>query len=386
MPHTNNANAAKRKANRADPRKPRFLQKKQKPAKPPAPVLDENGVPVPVELAEVEAALAAAAASAAEAVPRSQHTAIITEFHALEKMIASSKDPLEKRLLLNRQKELGGLQKYQEASLHGGDKNRGGESGKQCVKWLKECKVGVVEADKGKGKEVAPVVVEKGKDGAKVFPKVAREKLRLLDVGAISGTSYSDWSWIDTTCIDLNPQAPHVLKYDFFDYPIPPPDKLFDVVGLSLVVNFIGSLSARGDILLHAHSYLKPAGYLYLVLPLPCLTNSRYMTHERLEGILATTGWAKAKQHDSAKLTYWLLKRTEGERDGKVWKKEEVRKGVRRNNFCIVVGAKDGEEEIEEGGVGNDEEPAEDDVEWAGVQDDVPMDAGEGDEEEWGGC
>ena len=153
-------------------------------------------------------------------------------------------------------------------------------------------------------------------------------------------------------------------------------------------------LDFTGDILLHAHSYLKPAGYLYLVLPLPCLTNSRYMTHERLEGILATTGWAKAKQHDSAKLTYWLLKRSEGERDGKVWKKEEVRKGVRRNNFCIVVGAKEGEEDVEEEeGVGNEEEPVEDQVmgevgeawdagdaaEWGGIEE-------EGAEEEWGGC
>ncbi|KAK4698705.1 25S rRNA (adenine2142-N1)-methyltransferase, partial [Phenoliferia sp. Uapishka_3] len=376
MPHTNNANAAKRKANRADPRKPRFLQKKQKPAKPPAPVLDENGVPIPVADLPLPEVL-----SAAEAIPRSAHTAIITEYHALEKLLAVSTDPLEKRLLLARQKEIGGLQKYQEASLHGGRKERGGESGKWCVKAMKELKVGV-ETGKGKEKEVEQPV-EVGEDGVKVFTKVAREKLRLLDVGAISGTSFADWSWIDTTCIDLNPQAPHVLKYDFFDYPVPPPDKLFDVVGLSLVVNFIGSLSARGDILLHAHSYLKPSGYLYLVLPLPCLTNSRYMTHERLEGILTTTGWSKAKQHDSAKLTYWLLKRTEGEgnRDGKIWKKEEVRKGVRRNNFCITVGVKAGPdgEEVEEEGVGNDEEPEEDDMK----MEDAPA---EDEEEEWGGC
>ena len=157
-----------------DPRKPRFLQKKQKPAKPPAPVLDEHGVPIPVEVVEV--APIPPTVSAADAIPRAAHAAIITEFHALEKQMASSKDPLEKRLLLNRQKELGGLQKYQEASLHGGDKKRGGESGKWCVKAMKELKVGV-EADKGKGKEVAPVAVE-GKDGVKVFPKVAREKVR----------------------------------------------------------------------------------------------------------------------------------------------------------------------------------------------------------------
>jgi 25S rRNA (adenine2142-N1)-methyltransferase len=70
--------------------------------------------------------------------------------------------------------------------------------------------------------------------------------LRLLDVGAISGTSFADYKWIDTTCIDLNPQAEHVLRYDFFDYPVPPSDKLFDMIGLSLVVNYIGSLTKRG--------------------------------------------------------------------------------------------------------------------------------------------
>lgn len=98
-----------------------------------------------------------------------------------------------------------------------------------------------------------------------------------------------------------------------------------------------------GHMLLHAHDYLLPHGYLYLVLPLPCLTNSRYLSHARLTSILTSTGWTVERQHDSAKLTYWLLKRSgeergEGEaRDGKEWKREVVRKGAQRNNFCILV-------------------------------------------------
>lgn len=52
---------------------------------------------------------------------------------------------------------------------------------------------------------------------------------------------------IDATCIDLNPQAPHVEKFDFFDYPIPVGHAAkFDVVGLSLVLNFVGGLGKRG--------------------------------------------------------------------------------------------------------------------------------------------
>ena len=94
--------------------------------------------------------------------------------------------------------------------------------------------------------------------------------------------------------------------------------------------------------LLHAHDYLLPHGYLYLVLPLPCLTNSRYLSHARLTSLLTSTGWTVERQHDSAKLTYWLLKRSgergEGEdRDGKEWKREVVRKGAQRNNFCVLV-------------------------------------------------
>lgn len=91
--------------------------------------------------------------------------------------------------------------------------------------------------------------------------------------------------------------------------------------------------------LLHAHDYLLPHGYLYLVLPLPCLTNSRYLSHARLTSILTSTGWTVERQHDSAKLTYWLLKRADGgeKGDGKEWKREVVRKGAQRNNFCILV-------------------------------------------------
>lgn len=75
------------------------------------------------------------------------------------------------------------------------------------------------------------------------------DQLRILDVGAISGTAYADWDFIEATCIDLNSQAPHVVQCDFFDYPVPSTDGLFDVVGLSLVVNFVGSLTKRGRLI-----------------------------------------------------------------------------------------------------------------------------------------
>ncbi|BGP39597.1 25S rRNA (adenine2142-N1)-methyltransferase [Rhodotorula kratochvilovae] len=313
-----------RKAKRAG-RKPAFLAKKPKSSGAPsakgdllAPTTDDPAVPR----------------------NRQSQTALIRAFHAVEKQLASPAltDPEERKKLEQERERLGGLETYQNASVHGGDKSRGGESSKWLVKQIKELKIGVepksAEAEKEKPK-VEPKILA---DGTKVWPKVERKKLRLLDVGAIAGTAYAGYPWIAATSIDLNPHAPHVVKSNFFDFPAPTTDaEKFDVVALSLVVNFEGSLVNRGHMLLHAHSYLTPRGYLYLVLPLPCLTNSRYLSHERLTALLASTGWKTVKQHDSARLTYWLVQRTEEGPDGKEWKREQVRKGASRNNFVIVV-------------------------------------------------
>lgn len=106
---------------------------------------------------------------------RADKTALITEFHTIKKQLASpALKPADRQRLVKRQKELGGLEAYQAASVHGGDKSRGGESGKWCVKQLKELKVGL--PDKGKQKEqVEPKILE---DGTKVWPKVVREKVK----------------------------------------------------------------------------------------------------------------------------------------------------------------------------------------------------------------
>jgi 25S rRNA (adenine2142-N1)-methyltransferase len=171
MPHTNNPAAKARKANRHGP-KPKFLvrAKKSKGNAAAEPLLDADGNPLPPAPLDDDASLPAAS----DEGPRSEKAALIAEYHALEKQLASPAvtDPLERRMLLNRQKELGGLKAYQAASVHGGDKKRGGESGKWCVSMLKEMKVGV---DKGKGKEkVEPTIMP---DGTKQYPKVVRAKV-----------------------------------------------------------------------------------------------------------------------------------------------------------------------------------------------------------------
>lgn len=138
----------------------------------------------------------------------SEHALKIAKYHTLEKQIARATEQ-EKKLLIAEQKKLGGLSLYQQASLQGA---RHGETSK----WL----IQTVEANYG-----------------------GRKERRLLDVGAIAGTSYAKYKSITATYIDLNPAADHVIKADFLTYPLP--EKPFDIVCLSLVVNFVGDLDSR---------------------------------------------------------------------------------------------------------------------------------------------
>ncbi|PWN25457.1 hypothetical protein BDZ90DRAFT_223231 [Jaminaea rosea] len=281
-----------------------------------------------------KAALAAAAEVVKAAKKKaargpSEHSIRIAHFHCLEKekaRLISGKgsdqgQSAELRLaeIEREQAELGGLDAYQDDSLAGSASHRGGESGK----WL------VQQVIKLRGKETV--------------------SLRLLDVGALTGTSYSSYSFINPTYIDINPRASHVIQNDFFDFPLPAQsEEKYDIVCLSLVLNFVGDLAKRGEALVRAHGYLKPEGMLYLVLPLACVANSRYLDHGRLQAILESCGWDVLVNDDSARLTRWLLKRKEEVKggskarggpcwDGTQWKKEEIKVSKTANNFCIKV-------------------------------------------------
>ncbi|WFD08618.1 25S rRNA (adenine(2142)-N(1))-methyltransferase [Malassezia vespertilionis] len=254
------------------------------------------------------------------------HTVAIAKYHALEKQIAQTTDIAERSALEKQQRKLGGLAKYQDQSTTGSATDRGGESGKWCAKTLKNI--------------IAPDT-----------------KISLLDVGAIAGTAYTKYtSWITTTSIDLNPRSENVHQSDFFDWPAPSAEARYNVVALSLVINFVGDLHKRGELLLHAHQYLRPDGYLYIVLPLACVKNSRYMTHAHFTALVNSAGYSVVCNEDSAKLTRWLLQTkapkslTKSQRklsskeklmaqywDGIVYKKHELLPGDAHNNFAILL-------------------------------------------------
>lgn len=267
-------------------------------------------------------------------VPPAEHAEKIAKFHTLLKQLEQAKTAEEKDEIQAGLDSLGGLAQYQAWSLTGSAKSGQTPTSKWCMEALKD----VYEHDRN-------------------LPK-----FRVLDVGAITGTAYSKYRWVDATYIDLHPQGDNVQKYSFFDYPVPTePEQQFNMVALSLVINFVGDVRKRGEMLRHVHKYLPSnddtPGFCFLVLPLSCLTNSRYMNQSHLRAILDSLGFNVLKQSDSAKLSRWLLQRkplaerqqaaqaSEGPNaaddwDGTVFKKRELNPGNDRNNFAIVVDPK----------------------------------------------
>ncbi|MCJ1363281.1 hypothetical protein MMC16_002388 [Acarospora aff. strigata] len=231
----------------------------------------------------------------------------------------------------------GGLQAYQTASATGQRSERGGDSSKVLMEWL------------------ASLHKERLGDDE-------RCQLRMLEVGALkTDNACSRSPLFDVTRIDLHAQAPGILQQDFMQRPLPSFEgEKFDVISLSLVLNYVPDAGGRGAMLERTCSFLRtqePQGpkaaqplidgffpSLFLVLPAPCVTNSRYLTEELLTAIMVSLGYTMLRRKMSAKLVYSLWRyqgreigrrhRVEGR---KAFRKDEIRWGGKRNNFAIVL-------------------------------------------------
>ena len=273
---------------------------------------------------------------------------IIRKHHTLQKKLAAARSRQDTRLVEALSAQLadhGGLAKYQAASIQGQKSERGGDTSSVLVAWMTDMSL---EISFGSN-----------------FMSIRDAKpprLKLLEVGALSvDNACSRCGLFDVERIDIHSQQPGIIEQDFMQRPVPSADLVseeerFDIVSLSLVVNYVGDPAARGEMLKRVSSFLRhghdqkvltmgnepkaaPVSLLFLVLPAPCVTNSRYLDEGRFEGIMRTLGYGLLKKKLSSKLIYYLLGFS-GEQAAKLrrqWKKENVRKGPKRNNFAIVV-------------------------------------------------
>ena len=212
----------------------------------------------------------------------------------------------------------GGLERYQLASKLGQSLERGGDSSKVLVKWINPCL-----------RQWKPTM----------------PKLRVLEIGALSTkNACSKVEALDITRIDLNAQEPGILKQDFMNRPLPSTDgERFHLISLSLVLNYVSDAKGRGKMLQNCVNFLATqcpiqfAPTLFLVLPVACVDNSRYLTERRLLDILSSLGFCLAQSKRTSKLIYQLWNMT-GDPSPSSFKKELLNPGHRRNNFAITLG------------------------------------------------
>ncbi|GLB11473.1 hypothetical protein AtubIFM57258_008343 [Aspergillus tubingensis] len=218
-------------------------------------------------------------------------------------------------------RENGGLESYQLASKLGQSLDRGGDSSKVLVDWI------------------AP----------RLLPMANTPyKLRVLEIGALSTKNACSMNKsLDVTRIDLNSQEPGILKQDFMKRPLPQNEfDRFHIISLSLVLNYVPDAAGRGEMLKRCISFLTtspPSGSsldvtpsLFLVLPVSCVTNSRYLTESRLQDIMSSMGFSLAKTKQTSKLIFQLWDQV-GDYNAKPFKKEILNPGKTRNNFSIIV-------------------------------------------------
>ncbi|KIK65513.1 hypothetical protein GYMLUDRAFT_357695 [Collybiopsis luxurians FD-317 M1] len=248
--------------------------------------------------------------------------AVIRRFHVLLKQQAQLQklvpgDVSKRAELANVENEiekLGGLESYQRMSAIAQGTDRGGGSEKVLIRWLEE--KGMHKTDK---------------------------KLRLLEVGALKPDNYeSCLRWIQVTPMDLNSRHPSILEQDFLQLDENKNREKWDIISLSLVLNFVPEPSDRGRMLCLANDFLMPGGHLFVALPLPCLTNSRYLDFEHFASLMMCLGFTEVQNHwrKGGKMVYYLFqKKTSGRLPSvpeQFIKKRILRQGD-RNNFSILL-------------------------------------------------
>ncbi|PVG00972.1 hypothetical protein CPB86DRAFT_871557 [Serendipita vermifera] len=291
--------------------------------------------------------------------------ALIRRFHVLHK----KRDQLQKQLELSNHtakarakcnnelstveeeiNALGGLERYQAMSSLGQAPNRGGSSAKRLVFWIKN----LLEDEN--------------------FDIEGQRRFRLLDVGAVEPDNYATTNFIEATPIDLHSRHPGIIEQDFMligsatnanpnvQSTLKPESSSlqgpWDVISLSLVLNFVPDPRGRGEMLRKAHALLKPGGLLFIVLPLPCLLNSRYTNVTYFTSLMSHLGFEKLKEEwkESGKVGYWLFRRdskigtsikgeratgesgnASGNKTLDFSQKRVILEGPKRNNFSILL-------------------------------------------------
>ena len=262
-------------------------------------------------------------------------SALISRVHALLKYISQvkadrslSEDDRNRRVVeLEKEiEEVGGLEAYHAASYKG-ETNTHTDSFNSS-KWV----MNILNKERG---------------------RVAGRKISLLDVGALVNHYVQFKSYIDSRAINLTPVHESVEEGDILLHEC---ETGYDVIVLSLVVNFEGDPHRRGEMLKICSQLLKKKmeglGFLFLSLPRACIDNSRYMKHGLLISMMESLSFSLHHHTTSQLLSMYtfilnkqdIIHNTDGldKKGGNEtvplsFRRQLCRGGKERNNFCIIL-------------------------------------------------
>ncbi|KAK6534638.1 hypothetical protein TWF281_005944 [Arthrobotrys megalospora] len=286
-------------------------------------------------------------------LPSKLSRSLIRSHHTTQKRLSQAIQQNDTQAITALSSELstsGGLEAYQRASVSGQSSKRGGDSSKILIDWFVE--LGVPK----------PKPHHHDDDGE----HDGLSEYRLLEIGCLSPTNavHSYFPKSTRTLMDLNSLHPdEILKQDFMKFPVPKKaTDGYDIISCSLVLNYVPTPAGRGEMLKHITAFMEQAlerrrrrhssgssggettswtnnfPAVFLVLPAPCVTNSRYLTEDKLQDIMVSMGYEMVRRKLSPKLVYYLWKYIGGSKGSNdKFKKTELLPGGKRNNFAIVV-------------------------------------------------
>lgn len=92
------------------------------------------------------------------------------------------------------------------------------------------------------------------------------------------------------------------------------------------MLNCVPDPVSRGKMLKLYYEHLQPAGHLFLMVPLLCLRNSKFMTYARFVEILKAVGFFVKETKDSPKVSFFCLEK----------KAEDVESATRANASTAI--------------------------------------------------
>ena len=150
---------------------------------------------------------------------------------------------------------------------------------------------------------------------------------------------------LQVNAVDIHSMHPGIEVADFLTIPIPSqkPEKRYDCIVCSMVLNCVTFPEQRRDMLARLYHFLRPNGLAFITIPKLCLTLSRYTDQARFRAMLKAVGFEITETKESPKVAFFICRRPAsgspvGGLDPKWTKLTTIFRGKKyRNDFSVVL-------------------------------------------------